>query len=265
MHLWLFGSLGDEIAMTGAVRAVRQNYPDEQIIVNCRRPWIFDHNPHLEGGNGYETDPNRIFQLPLGGAPQEHMVDSYVRACGITPRDEYRRPELFLTDKELEVGRLISPGTIAIDTWAGWPSRRWPFDMWQAVVSELRESYPVIEIGASTPDCFGRRRTEILQDTDACYIDTFSVRETAGLLKGCALYLGQDSGLMHVAAAVGTPQVVVFGPKDSSLRAYSNTYPVNPGTGCNCEEVCNGFRNPCPTYVSVEEVVQEVGKRVEGY
>lgn len=262
MELELFGSLGDEIAVTGAVRALRDTYPDLKIEVNVRRPWIFSNSPRFNGTHEMLQLPRKV-ELPLGGNNHQHMVDAYVAACGLTPRDEYRMPELFLTDQELEVGRHISPGTIAIDTWAGWPSRRWPFDMWQAVVSELRESYPVIEIGASTPDCFGRRRTEILQDTDACYIDTFSVRETAGLLKGCALYLGQDSGLMHVAAAVGTPQVVVFGPKDSSLRAYSNTYPVNPGTGCNCEEVCNGFRNPCPTYVSVEEVVQEVVKRVE--
>lgn len=38
--------------------------------------------------------------------------------------------------------------------------------------------------------------------------------ELAGLLAGCALYVGNDSGVSHLAAATGCPSVVLFGPSD---------------------------------------------------
>jgi ADP-heptose:LPS heptosyltransferase len=36
----------------------------------------------------------------------------------------------------------------------------------------------------------------------------------AGILEGALLYLGHDSGITHLAAAVGAPTVAVFGPTD---------------------------------------------------
>ena len=41
------------------------------------------------------------------------------------------------------------------------------------------------------------------------------IRDSAALLAGAALYLGNDSGISHLAAAVGAPGVVLFGPTDA--------------------------------------------------
>ena len=41
-----------------------------------------------------------------------------------------------------------------------------------------------------------------------------TVRQTAAVIKQCRLFISNDSGIAHVAAGVGTPLVVVFGPTD---------------------------------------------------
>ncbi|MFW6189342.1 MAG: glycosyltransferase family 9 protein [Planctomycetota bacterium] len=46
-----------------------------------------------------------------------------------------------------------------------------------------------------------------------------SVRQAAGLIAGCRLFVGNDSGLSHLAAALGTPTVAVFGPTEPRLWA----------------------------------------------
>jgi len=50
-----------------------------------------------------------------------------------------------------------------------------------------------------------------------------TIGELPGLLSQCHLFLGNDSGAMHVAAAVGLPVVAVFGPTDPL-----GTAPVTP-------------------------------------
>ncbi|HNT87980.1 MAG TPA: glycosyltransferase family 9 protein, partial [Candidatus Hydrogenedentes bacterium] len=41
----------------------------------------------------------------------------------------------------------------------------------------------------------------------------------AGILAGARLYIGNDSGITHLAAAVGCPTVAVFGPTDPTVWA----------------------------------------------
>jgi len=60
----------------------------------------------------------------------------------------------------------------------------------------------------------------------------------AALVERCALFLGNDSGPMHVAAAVGTPTVAVFGPgvptktapyvPEDRRREVTRSYPCAP-------------------------------------
>lgn len=54
-------------------------------------------------------------------------------------------------------------------------------------------------------------------------VDRFKLAETAVLLKHCRLYLGNDSGPLHLAAAMGTPTLGLFGP-----TAPSQFYPYHP-------------------------------------
>ena len=69
-----------------------------------------------------------------------------------------------------------------------------------------------------------------------------SIPELAELIRGARLYIGNDSGPMHLAAAVGTPTIAVWGSSDSrrwrpwkvSHRVVQNPFECNPCPGYRC-------------------------------
>lgn len=262
MRLILHGSLGDEVAVTGLVRALRRQRPRERLTVDVRRPELFAGNPHLVGGS---EDDGVTVHLPLGGDGVHHLVDAYGAACGIVVDDT--TPELFLTEDEhaWADSLLLPAGTIAVDIWSGWPSRRWPFVRFMALVDALvLAGHQVVEVGATVPDCAGATRSGPLPNVSRSFLDRASIRQTAALLTRCALFVGNDSGLAHLAAAVGTPSVVIFGPVKAEQRRYATTVPVLTSTGgCpnGCAEQCRGTARFCPTQrTSVADVLLAIGE-----
>ena len=93
-----------------------------------------------------------------------------------------------------------------------------------------------------------------------------SLRELMALLKSCRVLLTNDTGPMHVAAALGTPVVVPFGstspeltgpglPGDPRHRLLKSDVPCSP---CFLRECPIDFR--CMNGISVERVVAEAMK-----
>jgi heptosyltransferase-2 len=74
-----------------------------------------------------------------------------------------------------------------------------------------------------------------------------SIGELPALLQACRLFVGNDSGAMHVAAAVGLPVVGIFGPTDPDA-----TRPATPQFTLIREPVSCSHR--CMTRISVEQV-----------
>ena len=90
-----------------------------------------------------------------------------------------------------------------------------------------------------------------------------SLKESIGLISLARFFLSNDSGLMHVAAAFGIPQVAIFGPTD-----VHSTYPHNPMATAIHEPVsCSPcFKRHCPIghdcmkAVEVDRVTQAIHK-----
>src|SRR5262249_57389143 len=78
-----------------------------------------------------------------------------------------------------------------------------------------------------------------------------SLGETAALLERCRLLLTNDTGPMHMAAALAVPVVAIWGPTSPvKFRPYSNL-----STVVRCEHPCPRCHQPCIHGVSVDEVV----------
>lgn len=95
-----------------------------------------------------------------------------------------------------------------------------------------------------------------------------SPRETAVLLQEAVLYVGHDSGPMHLAAAVGTRCVAVFSARSlpgvwfPAGHGHRVIYHRMPCAGCGLEK-CLRFAKACITSVTVEEVYAAVSAALD--
>ena len=97
------------------------------------------------------------------------------------------------------------------------PFRRWPLESFAALVSQLAARDPnrrfVLTSGPSDADAAQRLADRIRAISAAQVIPrTFDVAELRALAARATVYIGGDSGPMHIAATTGTPIVGLFGP-----------------------------------------------------
>ena len=91
-------------------------------------------------------------------------------------------------------------------------SKRWPAEKFGQLVPRLRSELGLTPILLEGPEDTGVGEL-IRQHTDIAVLKlTGPPSEAAAVLALCDLYVGSDSGLAHLAAAVGTPPVTLFGP-----------------------------------------------------
>ena len=134
-------------------------------------------------------------------------------------------PDLLLTDSERYSAKnwlhgqagenMKEKALLAIAPGSKWESKIWHEERFAEVVNRLIENYscyPIIFGGAED-----RKKGERLLagwKTGSNAAGELSVRESAALLSGCKLYLGNDTGTMHLAATAGTPCVAIFAAVD---------------------------------------------------
>jgi len=85
----------------------------------------------------------------------------------------------------------------------------------------------------------------------------------AALCEKASLFLGNDSGPLHIAAAMGTPSLGLYGPGDPIFHPRaSNAAFLHHILECNpCDQVhCKYKENPCIQRISVDEVKEKIGE-----
>jgi heptosyltransferase-3 len=95
----------------------------------------------------------------------------------------------------------------AIHPFSGSPRKNWPLEKFRAMAGELERAIPVRW-------CAGPDDPPL---ESGVYID--DLYELACWLARAQLYVGNDSGITHLAAAVGTPVLALFGPTDPAVWA----------------------------------------------
>lgn len=150
---------------------------------------------------------------------QAHKVAQNAQVMGITPPPA---PRLWVTPAQAAVAaRLVPPGgpVLAVGPAANWIGKTWPADRFISVVERVTapdgvlpgarvavfaapgEEAAAYQVLTAVPP---ERRIDVIAKGDP--------GEAAAALARCALYIGNDSGLMHSAAAAGVPTFGLFGP-----------------------------------------------------
>jgi heptosyltransferase-3 len=162
---------------------------------------------------------------PSGGS----MAHQWSRCAGFagTPLPALWWGDATAKAAESFLAALPSP-VLALAPAANWPPKEWPLDSFIALINALESvrhkegkpplSYLVVaapaEAARMSPlvDALPANRTRML----AGEMDLLGV---AAALSRCAGFIGNDSGLMHIAAAVGIPTLGLFGPTNEALYA----------------------------------------------
>ena len=138
---------------------------------------------------------------------------------------------------------------IAIHPGSGSASKNWPANRWRELMSRL-DAPILLVLGEAEHE---RWNSPTLAELAAhCRLgmkiaDRLPLPALAAALRRCRLFLGHDSGIGHLAAAVDRPCVLLFGPTDPAMWA-----PPDP-------RVRVIRRGATPDCISVEEVLEALG------
>jgi ADP-heptose:LPS heptosyltransferase len=110
---------------------------------------------------------------------------------------------------------------IAIGPTANWRAKQWPTERFFEVIHKLTEidrsllgSRVVVLVAEKERSMMlsALKTIPIEQHIDCIIISGAHLLDVAAMLRRCVLYIGNDSGLMHLAAATGIPTLGLFGP-----------------------------------------------------
>ena len=105
------------------------------------------------------------------------------------------------------------PRRLVLAPGANWPGKRWPVEHYAALAQALREEFDSLVLlgsAADVDDAGGRLDGLALPTLDL--MGRTSLIEATAVMRQATLFVGNDSGLGHLASAAGIPSVTVFGP-----------------------------------------------------
>lgn len=124
---------------------------------------------------------------------------------------------------------VMSPGGTR-NAFASETQRRWPAEKYKELAKRLSEcGFLIIFVGDKYDKDVIKKVSKNLKKGD--YIDTSgrtTIKQMAAIIKECDLFISHDSGPMHIAAAVQTPIIALFGPTNPRRAApmTKNTYVI---------------------------------------
>jgi ADP-heptose:LPS heptosyltransferase len=206
----------------------------------------------------YLFDPDRLIrrQLQKAGVRQivqgPHRVENELNHAVFQLAGPLGQLGLSLTDpvpKLSGFSQIPSFPRIAIHLGSGSTRKNWPTESWVHLASEIEKLASELIVVTGQAD---RRLTEAFlerfRSPKVKVCDSLPLPALATELRHCRLFVGNDSGVPHLAAAVGTRTVALFGPTDPAiwrpLGAHVTVVQSRNGTmqGIEFDEVLQAVR-----------------------
>jgi heptosyltransferase-3 len=194
----------------------------------------------------YLYDPDGIFESNVRLAGVKHYLSAYCRPAGRHAALEWAAPlerlALFLEDPaarlypnledRAEAKKWLGHLEAGSKRWALHPgsgsrSKNWMIDAWSRLGERFWKANPsgeIVVVGGEADEAVLSFLERAWAGKRVRWARGLSLPLLAAVLEECGLYAGHDSGVSHVAAAVGARSVLLFGPTDPGVWA-----PVNKG------------------------------------
>lgn len=241
--------------------------------------------PVRVGGNLPGRGKLYTIRIKDDGIPKSAVEFHYqsLKAAGIEPK--YFAPEIFLTEDEKKESRRylewqgidFSKPIVALHPGGTWPAKLWPAerfaDLADLLVAKMHAQI-ILTKGPRDGEAAGKVESAVVGGVLS--LPVLPLRQLAAILSLCAACVANDSGPMHIAAAVGTPTIGLFGPGEENIWfPYTPAFPggspkhiaLRKDVPCHpCHlNVCNRTGNEymeCMKLLSVNEVFNAVKERI---
>jgi ADP-heptose:LPS heptosyltransferase len=238
---------------------------------------IFSDNIRKTGVKGVFS----ISPFPEKGR-KVHVIDhmlSCLSSMGIPPGGSI--PRIFLLEEDRQFAEEwlrhrgayegVEKGLVAIHPGSGSRKKLWPvenfLDLAARVTGNLRLK-TILLVGPAEGEYLGSG-LGWMRSMSPIWAEDLPLIHVASLLDRCRCYIGNDSGITHLAAAVGIPTVSLFGPTDPEIWGPRGEGVAilrkNPGCSpCNEEELERCSQRRCLELIEVEEVIERVRRLMDG-
>jgi heptosyltransferase III len=197
-------------------------------------PDLIDYFSSFQQVVSYLFDPDEIFASNLRRAGVRNLIVGSAKINGqehaarqlARPLERLalylENPAAFILPNEQ---RKVNRALIAIHPGSGSEAKNWPLDRFVELTRELLrsdEKRQLLLVGGEADEERVTKLVRALPNERVSVIKPFSLTKLASLLQNCALFIGHDSGISHLAAAVETPCLLLFGPTDPAIWAPAN-------------------------------------------
>jgi len=191
----------------------------------------------------YLFDPDGFFEGNLRRAGVKNFLSAYQKIddsehASLQLARPLQRMALFLEDHAATIYpsladrqyvwplfRDLDAPVIAIHPGSGSPRKNWPVEQWIALGRWIFAHYPaarLLLVGGEADGPQVLALSEAFRGKLAFIARDLELPKLAAFLERCAVFLGHDSGISHLAAAVGARCILLFGPTDPAVWAPAN-------------------------------------------
>lgn len=237
------GGIGDVLMASVAIREFKRQYPNSKLTVALDRHTTYDDTyyqllfnaPFIDNFEDsryvvrekydvYFNIKSVCIEHEHSGRPELNRIDIFAKACKVKSIKDWV-PFYKETNEESEKAndlfkRYEKKLKFFIHSSSNEGKRSYFWKNTIELISLLRKEFPECIIFVSD---FNKVLKKIEYGDQVIDVSELNIRESASYIKRCDLFFGPDSGLMHLAAAVKTKSLVVFGsiPPSSRINHYS--------------------------------------------
>lgn len=248
------GGLGDELCLTPTYRALKIKYPECEITAHVSHPELLLMNPFVDHLSNCNRNFNAIHELKRydkyfymfwqsdkrQAFSYMHLCDWFASQAGVELKDRSLILNLgdsdkdFLKDFNFPKDRPI----VTFDAYGNKEANKWSFKNFIATVDYLQKKHNafVIQIGLQDYN---------IKNTNLNLVKRLNIRQLAAMIQYSNLYIGNDSGAGHIASAVKTTSIKIFGCTAPKCYIHNaNEFPVVSDIECQGCQNNNPCRNP---------------------
>ena len=253
--------LGDALFVSTVAHEIKRRRASSRVIVETHWPALFHNNPEVDAVFPAPSRPRQgcvevVYERPWP-PPRRHVLETVCARLGL-PAPALRTYYCSLAEERRRARQIRPPSSrplLVVHPFSGFfaaRSKQWDFARWRRFLELLPPEIETVRFAGpeepATP-------TERAHHREMVSVD---LRLSAAILESADAFVGQESGLAHLATALGVPSVVLFtGLVPPDVFGYSqnvNLVPDLPYAPCWQKDGCA----PCGAQICTRAVEPEL-------